>query len=706
MLRFLILAVMIAASWPAAASPAGVIDTDHLRAEIIVRNAATRPGERTDLAIRHTLDPGWHTYWENPGDSGEPPIAAWSLPDNAVGAPLRFPTPATVPYPPLMNYGYSGEFTLLTEVAVPADWPTGQPYPVSLRMDWLVCAEICIPEGGDVTFNVATGPATEPDSGVAFGFLQAGWAMPSPSDAAATYSRGDDGTLYLTVPGATTANAYFYSHDRDAVDHTAPQPAVAASDGVGITLALSPGRGRLDGALSGVLVTAAGASAISATGEPDLPSAASAAPAEGTIAAASVPTAPALIALAAPAPLVTLWQGVLFAFLGGAILNLMPCVFPVLALKAIGLIAHADAPLARRAAVGGAYTMGILVSFAAVASALFALKAAGVAVGWGFQLQSPPFVAAMALVIFLVALNLSGLFEVGAGATRLGSHAPRDGLAGSFATGALTTLVATPCTAPFMAVALGAALAAPLGYAAAVFLALGLGLAAPFVALALMPGLSRVLPRPGVWMLRLKQALAFPLYLTAAWLVWVLAQLIGVDALLPALMAFVLIACAAWLYGLSQRGGGRSHRVATGLSAVSLAGALFAMWPSAFAPPDAALAATAPRPGAESYTPERLAALSAEGQPVFLNVTAAWCITCAVNERVLFGTDTFAKLLEDADVSYMTADWTRRDPDVTRLIERFGRAGVPLYVYFPAQGTPEVLPQLLNASILATAFAD
>ncbi|MEO1104396.1 MAG: thioredoxin family protein, partial [Pseudomonadota bacterium] len=313
------------------------------------------------------------------------------------------------------------------------------------------------------------------------------------------------------------------------------------------------------------------------------------------------------------------------------------------------------------------------------------------------------FLAVLLIMLFAVGLNLSGVFQIGTSLTRLGGSGPQDGVSGSFATGVLATIVATPCSAPFMAVAVGTALAASELTALAIFAAMGLGLAAPFVALTLMPGLAKALPKPGVWMERLKQALAFLLYATAVWLVWVLAQLVGIEAMLGALVALVLVALAAWLFGLSQRGGGRSHKISGALAVLALLAAGFSAWPSLTGTPPRAIAMAAAG-SSEAYSPGRLAALRQNEDAVFLNVTAAWCISCKVNERVVFETEDFRALLAEEDITYVTADWTRRDPDVSALLEGFGRAGVPLYVYYPAGGAPKVLPQILTLSMLENAF--
>ena len=350
-----------------------------------------------------------------------------------------------------------------------------------------------------------------------------------------------------------------------------------------------------------------------------------------------------------------------------------------------------------------AFFAGVMVSFVLLGALFLGLRASGAALGWGFQFQSPAFVAAMAALFFALALNMLGLFEMRTSLEGAGDGLTRhDGPTGSFFTGALATLAATPCTAPFMAVAVGTALATSGATAFAIFIALGLGLAAPFVVLTITPGLARLLPKPGVWMERLKQALAFPLYATVAWLIWVLAQLTGTVALLPALIALVLGGLAAWLYGLSQRGEGRSHKVAASLAAVSLVAAVVAFWPAVSREPPAVAMAADPRNA--SYSPERLSALQAAGQPVFLNVTAAWCITCKVNEQVIFASDAFDELLATTGTTMLTADWTRRDPMISRLLEGFGRAGVPLYVHYDANGNASVLPQILTPAVLEDAF--
>ncbi len=386
----------------------------------------------------------------------------------------------------------------------------------------------------------------------------------------------------------------------------------------------------------------------------------------------------------------------------------MPCVLPVLSVKAVSLAHHAGASRAVAAAHGLAYTAGILVSFGILAGSLLTLRAAGAHVGWGFQLQSPVFVAALAYVFFALGLALSGAVTIGSRAAGLGQRwASRAGYAGSFFTGALATVAATPCTAPFMGVAVGYAVAAPPVHALLVFEALGLGLALPYLALALLPAWRRLLPSPGPWMERLKQLLAFPLYATAAWLVWVLSRQVGPDAVAAALGGLVLVAFAAWLIQTSRGAIHPWRAIAMGSAVAAGAGAVLLAaqpWAGPRTPPPAAAGAVAWEP----FTERRLAELRAAERPVFVNVTAAWCITCLVNERVALRSAAVAAAFADGGVVALKADWTNRDPQIARMLESFGRSGVPLYLlYAPEQGrsrAPTVLPQVLSESIVLEAL--
>jgi len=400
-------------------------------------------------------------------------------------------------------------------------------------------------------------------------------------------------------------------------------------------------------------------------------------------------------ARSAAAPAAPLLQTLLLAALGGLILNLMPCVFPVLAMKAMGIARMSGAERGAVRAHALSYTAGVLVAFGALGVLLAGVRAAGRAVGWGFQFQSPAFVAALAWVLFGVGLNLSGVFGVGARLAGAGQGlAARGGHAGSFFTGLLAVLVATPCTAPFMGAAIAAALAAPSAVTLAVFLAMGLGLAAPYVLLAVLPGLARMLPRPGPWMDVLRGALAFPMYGAAAWLVWVVSLQAGSDGVLATAAGLVLVALAAWSLGLAQAAGGRGRRLGGGVALAAVLGAaaiLAGIGTASVAPAQAA------SEGAEPFSAARLAALREAGRPVFVNMTAAWCVTCLVNERVALSPAPVRRAFADHHVAYLKGDWTRGDPEITAFLRGHARDGVPLYVlYPPGPAAPSVLPQILT----------
>jgi thiol:disulfide interchange protein DsbD len=399
---------------------------------------------------------------------------------------------------------------------------------------------------------------------------------------------------------------------------------------------------------------------------------------------------------------ITLVAAIGLALAGGIILNLMPCVLPVLSIKAIALVTHAQTSTGAIRRHGFAYTAGVLVSFTALAGILIVLRAAGAEIGWGFQLQSPLVVGALAYLLFALGLSLSGVLAVGERWTGIGHGlAGRPGYAGSFFTGALAAVAATPCTAPFMGVAVGYALTQPAVPALLVFEALGLGLALPFLALSLVPAWRRLLPRPGGWMVRLKQALAFPLYASVAWLVWVVSRQAGADAVALVLAGLLLIAFAAWLHGVTRAtrsAGGRRAASAVALACVAGALALGPLVAPSPAPPAAADPGSAPTGAkAEPFSSARLAELRAQGTPVFVNFTAAWCITCLVNEKVALHSPAVAEAFARRGVVYLKADWTSKSPEIAALLESFGRSGVPLYVvYGRAAHPPRVLPQILS----------
>jgi thiol:disulfide interchange protein DsbD len=661
---------LLGAPRPAQALESAPVTSERATVTLASDSDSVAPGQPIRLGLHFKLAPGWHIYWSNPGDAGQPPQLDLTLPDGARAGALQFPTPVRMIDGPVGSFVYQGEVLLPLTVTLPA---SGGSLPVTGKASWLVCEKICVPEEGSFQLEIPAGHATpSPQAPL---FAAAAVRLPRPSPFAATIA--PDGTLAIAGRGlsrATVADAWFFPANWGAVTHAAAQP-VSVADG-SVALALKPGQAfdpkqRLAGIL--VLKDPSGAeTALQLDAKPG----------------------------GKPAPLsVGLLQTLVFAFLGGLILNLMPCVFPVLAIKAIAiarLSGHEHGAVRAEAAF---YTLGVLIAFAGLAALLMALRSAGAAVGWGFQFQSPVFVVAISWLLFLVGLNFSGVFTIGASIMGVGQGlAGRTGHAGSFFTGLLAVLVATPCTTPFMGAALAAALTAPAGVALGIFLTLGLGLAAPYLLLALVPSLARLLPRPGAWMERLKQGLAFPMYGAAAWLAWVVSQQAGPDGVLACVAGLVLLGFAGWAYGAGQESDGGWRRAAQGAATLALVAALAVLPQIRMAPPVA-------EAGAEPYSAARLAALQAEGKPVFVNMTAAWCVTCLVNEKVALSAAPVQAAFASRHVTYLKGDWTRQDPAITAFLRDHDRDGVPLYAYFPPGAKePRLLPQILTEGTVLDAL--
>ena len=663
LLLTMLLAVLSGAA-PAAAMQSAPASSPHDTVSLVSDTDAVTPGQPFRVGLFFHLAPGWHTYWQNPGDAGQPPELTLTLPHGVTAGPIAWPTPQRVAEGPVMTYAYTGD-VLLPVTVTPA--ASAGPVAMHAHATWLVCKQICVPEEASFTLNLPSGTAA-PSAQAAL-FAAHDRAVPRASPWSTRIA--SDGTLSVQGPelsAATVAAAWFIPNRSGEIQDDAPQVLSVHDGGFDLALTLAKGFDRGAG-LSGILSVRDRA---------------------GLQTSAAVTAAPGPLSAPAMPPL---HQVLVFAFLGGLILNLMPCVFPVLAMKAVALAKGAARGKAHAHALS--YTAGVLVTFAALGGALLVARAAGAAAGWGFQFASPAFVAAMAWLLFGVGLNLSGVFQVGSTLAGAGSGlASRDGHAGSFFTGLLAVLVATPCTAPFMGVAIAAGLAAPPPVTMLVFLVMGLGLAAPYVALAAVPGLARLAPKPGRWMDVLKQALAFPMYGAAAWLLWVVSQEAGSEGVLGTAAGFVLLGFAGWVLGVSQYGPSRNRRLGQSAAVAALLAALAVLSGIAVAP--VAPAAASGLGTAEAYTPARLAALRSEGRPVFVNMTAAWCVTCLVNERVAIATTAVQRAFAAHHVAYLKGDWTRQDPRISAYLRANGRDGVPLYVYYPPHGAPQVLPQILT----------
>lgn len=637
--------------------PGGV----HLPMTLVAESRSVPAGGTVTLAIDSRPAPGWHGYWgENPGDAGFPPRAAWTLPPGASVGAWRWPIPTTLTIAGLMNYVYDRPFAPLIELRVPAGLAAGTALPVRLKLSYLVCtAAICVPEEQALALDLTVGDGAPRDAR----FDAWRRAVPRPLGAQATYAVSKEG-LRLAIPypaGAPLADAYFFPKTIGAINYAAPQAITRDGDRLLLVTA-----GKTAGPIDGVLRIGAGQGleihavpgALAGGGGGE----------EGWARAA-------LLAFAG-------------ALLGGLILNVMPCVFPILSLKALSL-ARSGASAAHARSEALAYTAGVVLVCLTLGGIILALRAGGASVGWAFQLQNPVAVLLLLLLTAGIAFSLAGLFELPM--PPVGELA---GKGGAFMTGALAAIIATPCTGPFMGAALGAALVLPWPAALAVFAGLGIGLALPFLAVGFVPALRNRLPRPGAWMELVRRVLAVPMFLTAIALGWVLGRQAGVDALTFALALTLLLAVLLWAVGAAQaKGRGIGPALLGGLVVIGLLGATL------LPVERPAAAATA---GAAAFSEARLTALRAQRRPVFAYFTADWCLTCKVNERVAIDTATAQAAFRRKGVAVLVGDWTGGDPALGRFIEAHNRAGVPLYLYYaPGAAEPRVLPQVLTPGLLA-----
>ncbi|HBB54719.1 MAG TPA: thiol:disulfide interchange protein [Hyphomonadaceae bacterium] len=689
----------------AQAPGAQIGDPAQVAISLIAAARVAAPGETMALAFVQEIAPNWHIYWTNPGASGEPTQMTFEAPAGFVLSAPDWPTPTTIPLGPLVNYGYSGEVVYPLTLTIPPDAPPG-PFTIGVKARWLVCEEICIPEEGEAQLLLAVGETPVPDPTNAARIAAGQDLIPVPSPFDSVISADGAGLLAIRDPalaGSLAAgdvnDAYFFADDPLAVDPNAPQAVRRGPDGLSIALTAGYGGPLGDKPLTGVLALQERDSAgwrwrgYRLTASPgDV--------GEGVTDAALAP------ASTAPPATSGLGQSLAFAFVGGILLNLMPCVFPVLFMKAQALLRSAAGAQAHARREGLFYGAGVVASFAALGGALWAIRAGGAEIGWGFQLQSAPIVAAFAVLFFLIGLNFLGVFDIGASAQNLGSSLSlQSGGSGAFFTGVLAVAAAAPCTAPFMATALGYALAAPALQAGLVFVALGLGMAAPFVGLSFWPALTRALPRPGPWMERAKQIMAFPLFATAVFMIWTLAQETNADGIGITASLIVLAGLGAFLLNLA-----RSTLVrGVGLAIMAAALGLAALVPERHGAVAGTEISTTPTDGVvwETWSPAAVAQARAAGVPVFVNFTAAWCLPCQVNDRTTFSSSAVRAAFAESGVRAFKADWTRRDAQIATALAELGRAGVPTYPLYPADGgAPAFLPQILTPAMLIQAVSN
>ena len=680
--------VLLAAALPARAA-SSYADVAHLHVQLVLPQSDLYPGGPNHAGLYFKLEPGWHIYWQNAGDSGEPPRIRWTLPDGLTATPLQFPAPARLPLGPLMDFGYQNEalFPFSFNVAQSA-----KPGPAALdaNVSWLVCREVCIPGKAELGMRVqlaAAAPASATTSSVDELLWTRGIALlpaPLPAGDKVIFQPTATGFRLGVETGRRETQAAFFPADQNILDNPSPQPLVSAAKGLVLDLKKDSTLTANPTQLNGVLELSGGRNYI-------------------------VSASPGTVVIPAPA---IAWELLIrsagLAFLGGLLLNLMPCVFPVLFLKGLALVNSGSEERHKLRTHGFVYAAGIVVSFWALVAALLALRAAGSKLGWGFQFQSPIFLALMASLLFFLGLSLAGQFEIGLTLTSAGgSLAAKQGYAGSFFTGVLAVVVATPCTAPFMGAAVGYALAQPAAATFAIFTALALGLAAPYVALTLQPAWTRLLPRPGVWMDVLKQAVSVPIFGTAIWLAWVLANAYGAAVLAALLVGFLLLAIAGWFLGRWP-----AKRWSTTVAALILLGAVaLSVFGQQLAtePEPASTAGAANSASAAEWQPWSADAVSrnlAQGRPVFVDFTAGWCLSCQVNERVALRQPEVQQAFQAANVALLKADWTRRDEAITQALTALGRDGVPAYaLYTPGNTDPQLLPEVLSPGIVTDALS-
>jgi len=667
-------------------------DVAHLHVQFVLPQTTLYPGGPNTAGLYFKLESGWHVYWQNAGDSGEPPRINWTLPQGITAGPLQFPAPKRLPLGPLMDFGYEDEVLFPFSFDVPKSAAPG-PAALDAKVSWLVCREVCIPGKAELGMRVmlaAGAPASPMTSSVDGEIFKRGIATlpaPLPSTATAAFQATPTGFRLGVTTGQRETEAVFFPSDQSIIDNPSQQKLTPTKDGLILELKKDANLQANPPQLKGIIELSGGRNYV-LTAMP------------GTVAAP--PAAPAV-------SVAQIFRAAGLAFLGGMLLNLMPCVFPVLFLKGLSLLQSGSEERHKLRRHGFVYTAGILVSFWLLVAVLLVLRSAGRSLGWGFQFQSPVFLMLMAGLLFFMGLSLAGQFEIGLTLTSTGgSLMAKQGYAGSFFTGVLAVIVATPCTAPFMGPALGYAIGAPVAVTFAVFTALALGLAAPYVALTLQPAWTRFLPRPGAWMEVLKQAISVPIFATVIWLAWVVTSGYGAELLAALLASFLLLAVAGWFLGRWP-----AKRWATVVAVVIVAVVVALAAYGEKLAGEQTVPATPVGAGTQStsagtwqpWSADAVQKSLAASQPVFVDFTASWCLSCQVNERVALSRPEVMQAFAAKNVALYRADWTREDPAITQALTDLGRSGVPVYaLYSPGHGDPVLLPQVLTPGIVTDAL--
>lgn len=698
----------IAACLAFAGLEAAPVQADYTTVELIAESRGIVPGESFDVAIRFELEPHWHIYWQNPGASGLPLEITWELPEGIEAGVIQWPVPERIPLEGLMNYGYEDTAVFIVPMRASEDLELGATVSLKADLFWLICKEMCLPGDASVALQLPVVEVAELSS-EASAFSTARDAHPLENDhlQSTAYVDGEALVLLIESDQPLFSELYFYADAGGWIDPNAAQTATAKSAS-SVELRL-----QLDGPffedppemISGILESPGGAWELSFN----------IVDAESVISVASsdVVAAPTfnviskgdsvedkLLALGLPGFL-------MLAFLGGLILNIMPCVLPVLSLKVFSLLKHVGQTRAEALRHGLAYTVGVVASFLCLAGVLFALRSVGERIGWGFQLQSPGFVVVLTAIFFLFGLNLMGVFELG---SRLvgadASVAKRNDTFGSFGMGVLAAVVGAPCTGPLLAGVSGLAVQASVGTGLLIFGTMGLGLASPFLLLSVFPKLVAFLPKPGLWMESFKQGMGLLLMAAVVFLAFIAGRQGGVDAMFVLMCMVLVCGVAGWVFGrwgaLSRSK--RSQWIAKLLAIGLVAGSIFYTAKATEAAYEqhvlSAIDEAAPSGQWGPWSEEKVQELLKQGKPVFVDFTATWCLICQVNKKVALRTSATEQLFDEYGIAALSADWTSNDPVITDALERFGRSGVPLYVLYAPNGEVTVLPQSLTNGIV------
>lgn len=687
----MLLACGFAACVPARAQDS--LSAQHLRLTLLMPPAQLYPGQTFTAGLDFQMDPGWHIYWINAGDSGEPPNVKWMLPKGVTAGELQYPAPQRLPLGPLMDFGYENEVVLPVTIHVAQNFrPADLHAPILADVSWLVCQNVCLPGQGTlkITREALPRPPTTPTVNIPaqqkIAAFEAKMPQPLPRGDLARFQTTSGGFRLAVLLGHKAAKAEFFPLDFTVIANAAPQPVEPLAQGVALSLTKDDNMQHAPKTLRGVLEVGDGQAYLISALPGSLPAS----------------------AMEQSSNFIPLLRAVALALVGGMLLNLMPCVFPVLFIKGLALVQSSQHERKKMRAHGWVYTLGILVSFWAVVAVLLILRAAGQQLGWGFQFQSPLFIALMAMLLFFMGLSLAGQFEIGLTLTSAGgSLAQKQGYAGSFFTGVLAMVVATPCTAPFMGPAIGYALAHSALASFAVFSAVGLGLALPYLLLAYNPAWTRLLPRPGAWMEILKQAVSIPIFGTVIWMIWLYTQSAGNSALMALLVAFLLLAIAGWVLGRWP-----AKRVPTLAALLVIAAAIALPWyagrmlGAAPQQTQSKAAKSGDQADWQPYSPALLQQYLSEGKPVFVDFTADWCLSCQVNQRVVLDRADVQKRLKNSGVELLKADWTHHDKDISEALQQLGRSGIPTYALYSGQPgqSPQLLPEVLTPGIVFNAL--